>query len=249
MESEFSPDHEIENQKPVLICCGDSITRGQFSYDWVSHLKNLFKNKAKVINEGYNSYTVSNFIDKKIQGVLDQKPTDIIISLGTNDANAQWRFPNDPQYSEENFRNNLTKLINIIKANSKAKTALTTIPNIGENPDHSVYKIGLKYNEIIKEVAEKEQVELLPVFEMIQKEYQESDKKPKPKFDHTKKGEMLSMANNIFRRHILKQDYEKIAANAGYVKKIDELHQNKSAKVFAACASWFFKKNHPSLAL
>jgi lysophospholipase L1-like esterase len=241
---------ETIGQKPVVVFCGDSITRGEYSYDWVSHLKTIFGDRVDVHNEGYNSFTVDSYIKQKSENIINQysNASDIIISLGTNDANAQWRHPEDPNYSKEKFRENYLKLINNFKDKlPNAKIAITTIPNIGEDTTHPAYKLGLEYNEIIKEVAAETKVELLPVFEMIQNEYKEDTREIKPKFKHTIFGEVASMAKNIFEHKILKKDYADIAQSSGYKKKVDELHLNKSAKVFAACSVWFIKKNHPSL--
>jgi len=93
------------------------------------------------------------------------------------------------------------------------------------------------------EIPESEIIKLL-IDQYIPKE---ESKEIKPKFKHNLFGEVASMAKNIFENKILKKDFEDIAASSGYKKKVDELHLNKSAKVFAACASWFINKNHPSL--
>jgi lysophospholipase L1-like esterase len=244
---EFIKIPEIFGPKPIVVLCGDSITQGEYSYNWFQHVRDIFKGKVDVYNEGYNSYTVSEYINTKIQGVINLNPTDIIISLGTNDANAQWRHPNDPQWSVENFEKNYHELIGIIKEKlPNAKIAITTIPPIGEDFNHPVYVLGKLYNEVIKDIAKKENVELLPVFDMLQNEYKENTQKIKPKFKHTMFGEVISMTNNIIRTK-LGQDSKEISKSGGYKGKVDELHLNKSAKVFAACASWFIKKNHESL--
>jgi lysophospholipase L1-like esterase len=248
MSIEISPKSEIIPQKPVIVFCGDSITRGEYSYDWVPHIKTVFGDKINVSNEGYNSFTVKRYIKQKINNVLNKTPTDIIISLGTNDANAQWRHPEDPQWSVQNFEKNYHQLIRTIKEKSpNTKIAITTIPPIGEDFNHPIYSLVQFYNEVIKNIAQKEEIVLLPVFEMIQNEYKEDNRELKSKFSHTYVGEILSMANQIIKNKILKQDFQKISESAGYKKKIDELHLNKSAKVLAACASWFLKQNHPSL--
>jgi hypothetical protein len=42
------------NTKPVVVCCGDSITHGHIGYDWVSALRK--KDDSKIyINSGINS--------------------------------------------------------------------------------------------------------------------------------------------------------------------------------------------------
>lgn len=252
MFTETLSNPEIISHKPIVIFCGDSITRGQYSYDWISHVKTIFGNKVDVYNEGYNSFTVDNYMKLKAENIVNKYKNatdiDIIAGFGTNCSNAEGRHPEDPNYSKEKFKENYLKLINNFKDKlPNAKIAITTIPNIGEDTTHPAYKLGLEYNEIIKEVTVETKVELLPVFEMIQNEYKEDTRVIKPKFKHTIFGEVASMAKNIFEHKILKKDYADIAQSSGYKKKVDELHLNKSAKVFAACSVWFIKKNHPSL--
>ena len=41
----------INNDKPVVVCCGDSITHGHIGYDWVSSLRNSDDSKI-YINAG-----------------------------------------------------------------------------------------------------------------------------------------------------------------------------------------------------
>ena len=44
----------INNDKPVVVCCGDSITHGHIGYDWVSSLRNSDDSKI-YINAGINA--------------------------------------------------------------------------------------------------------------------------------------------------------------------------------------------------
>ena len=44
----------INNDKPVVVCCGDSITHGHIGYDWVSSLRNSDHSKI-YINAGINA--------------------------------------------------------------------------------------------------------------------------------------------------------------------------------------------------
>ena len=69
----------INNDKPVVVCCGDSITHGHIGYDWVSSLRR--KDGSKIyINAGINADLTWN---------LNQRINDIIKHNSVHDISLQ----------------------------------------------------------------------------------------------------------------------------------------------------------------
>ncbi len=72
------------NTKPVVVCCGDSITHGHIGYDWVSALRK--KDDSKIyINAGINADLTWN-LNERIDNIIKHNPDYITILIGTNDA-------------------------------------------------------------------------------------------------------------------------------------------------------------------
>ena len=74
----------INNDKPVVVCCGDSITHGHIGYDWVSSLRNSDDSKI-YINAGINADLTWN-LNKRLNDIIKHNPDYVTILIGTNDA-------------------------------------------------------------------------------------------------------------------------------------------------------------------
>ena len=74
----------INNDKPVVVCCGDSITHGHIGYDWVSSLRRRDGSKI-YINAGINADLTWN-LNQRINDIIKHNPDYITILIGTNDA-------------------------------------------------------------------------------------------------------------------------------------------------------------------
>ena len=74
----------VNNDKPVVVCCGDSITHGPIGYDWVSTLRKNDDSKV-YINAGINADLTWN-LNQRIEDIIKHDPEYITILIGTNDA-------------------------------------------------------------------------------------------------------------------------------------------------------------------
>ena len=74
----------VNNNKPVVVCCGDSITHGHIGYDWVSALRKQDNSKV-YINAGINADLTWN-LNQRIDDIIKHNPDYITILIGTNDA-------------------------------------------------------------------------------------------------------------------------------------------------------------------
>ena len=74
----------INNDKPVVVCCGDSITHGHIGYDWVSSLRRRDGSKI-YINAGINADLTWN-LNQRINDIIKHNPDYVTILIGTNDA-------------------------------------------------------------------------------------------------------------------------------------------------------------------
>ena len=169
----YFPDPNDERE--IVVCCGDSITHGRIGYDWVSRLARNNKNKV-FINAGINGDLSWN-LHKRLAEIIKCQPSMITILIGTNDAMGSQskklgndyikmkKLPQRPSidWYKKNYDMILTKLLN----KTNAKIYLITLPWIGENENSKILEIVKSHNKVIEGLAIKYKLEIIPFFENI----------------------------------------------------------------------------------
>ena len=129
------------DENAVVLAFGDSLTYGKGApqQSYPVHLQNLIK--REVINAGISGEPSTDGL-KRLPSLLEKhNPKLVIICHGGNDIMRK--------LSKEKLRNNLTKMIQLSKANG-AQVLLVGVPNFG--------LIGFSTEDIYEEIAEQEQV-------------------------------------------------------------------------------------------
>jgi len=162
-------------RRPLAVCAGDSITRGSYSADYVAMLASRLPD-WDFVNAGVNAELAYNLAER-IGDIVALDPDAVTILIGTNDVNATFgiraalgyraakRLPERP--GPLFFRENLLGVVRTLKRETRARIALFSIPPIGEESGHYAYLRTEDYAAIIREVAEAEGVEYLPLRERI----------------------------------------------------------------------------------
>jgi lysophospholipase L1-like esterase len=219
---------------------GDSITHATVSVSYVDILRDsLAERNISVVNAGINGETAWNVV-RRVDGIVACNPDYITILIGTNDANGafsevvykrQIKDHGLPQRPDAQwFRMNLESLCKTLKSRTKAKIALLSIPIIGEDPDHPVFKKAAEFSGIIKETAEKEGLTYLPLNEVMTELLMKSGHKPKLSYSP----DDYIMYKAIARNYFLGQSFDKVSEINGYYFLTDNLHLNgRAARVVA----------------
>jgi lysophospholipase L1-like esterase len=223
----------IDPQKRVLICAGDSLTHGNVSYNWVNDLSAQLPN-YQAFNAGINSdltYTLINRLDD----IVALKPHHVNLLTGTNDIVAQSRplkksdryikakkIPWGTQPTLLTYEENLTKIITRLKQETTASISLMSLPPIGEDRQHPIYKTVETYNIIVKNIADTEGVIYLPLHETMDEFLQKNNAQSHIPFEKTGAYISKSASMNIF----LKWDWDKITAHHQHLLTFDNLHFN-----------------------
>jgi lysophospholipase L1-like esterase len=162
-------------RRPLVVCAGDSITRGAVSADYVSMLASRLRD-WDFVNAGVNGELAFNLAER-IGDVVALDPDAVTVLIGTNDVNATFGFQAALGYMAAKrlperpgplfFRENLLGIVRTLKRETRASIALLSIPPIGEESGHYAYLRTEDYATIIKEVAKKEEVEYLPLRERL----------------------------------------------------------------------------------
>lgn len=134
----------------VVVCIGDSITHGTASCNYVDILtKRLGKLGFHFVNAGINSELSHNVL-QRVDEVVGCNPDFITLLIGTNDSNKsltdvatrkairQMRLPQHP--SAEWYRSNLFEICRALKAGTRAKIGLLSLPVITEDTNHPAFK-------------------------------------------------------------------------------------------------------------
>lgn len=215
-----------------IICLGDSITRGQFSYNWVKDLSIAFRDYS-FINEGMNGALAYNRL-KRVEGIQKHKPDVVFILLGTNDILSITSKTNTRRYmrnarlpevpTKDWFVKNLETIISAIQP-TNTKIALITIPLLGEEIGHFANKLVREYNQAIISLQEKYSCDLIDLHSSMVDYLEENPpKKPIP-FD-------LSL--NLIFKAILKRifffySWNRISRSFGLTLTTDTIHLNDTS--------------------
>ena len=177
----------INNDKPVVVCCGDSITHGHIGYDWVSSLRD--KDDSKIyINAGINADLTWN-LNQRLDDIIKHNPDYITILIGTNDAIGSQpvkliqdyyiQTKNLPQVpSIKWFEEQIEIFVKKVKENTSAKIAITTLPWLGEQKDASVINVIKNHNKIIKRIAVQYDLFILDLFSKFKEQIASNDSIP-----------------------------------------------------------------------
>jgi len=177
----------INNDKPVVVCCGDSITHGHIGYDWVSSLRD--KDNSKIyINAGINADLTWN-LNQRLDDIIKHNPDYITILIGTNDAIGSQpvkliqdyyiQTKNLPQVpSIKWFEEQIEIFVKEVKENTSAKIAITTLPWLGEQKDASIINVIKNHNKIIKRIAVQYDLFILDLFSKFKEQIASNDSIP-----------------------------------------------------------------------
>jgi len=174
------PRHYISNKeynKKLVVFAGNSITHGRVGYDWVRSLS--LNDTSKIyLNAGMNGDLAWN-VNQRIDEIIKCDPDLVFLLIGSNDAmgslskeagESYIKFKNLPllptlDWYEKNYDQILQKLLK----STSAKIILITIPWVGEHEDSKIISIIKEHNKVIKKLALKYELKVLPFFDEMEK--------------------------------------------------------------------------------
>lgn len=175
--------------KNNYIIIGDSIVYGIGGYHqngWVNMLKNELLNREGTKEStnyvhcvGFPGAT-SKDISEKIEFIVNTYHSNdmnntFLISIGVNDTQI---FKKENKVSEEEYKNNITKIINTLKKKDKCNVIFLGLTSIEEKnepffwkPDkYYNYNNIVNYNEILKEVCNSNNINYIPMIDVLNDE-------------------------------------------------------------------------------
>jgi acyl-CoA thioesterase I len=227
----------------VVVCTGDSITQGVHSGNWLRLLDDELAPRGHVcVNAGWSGYLSCTLL-REIDAVIDCRPDVVTVMIGTNDVMASmheaWRAsyarqepPAPPTI--ETYRTWLGEIVRRLVTETSAKVALIELPPIGEDLDGLHNEQVRAFNAVIREVAVRYAVEVLPLNARLS-ELIAAHSTADP-FD----GTMREIRSALLQRLLLRRRWDKISARAGRVVLTDNIHLNdRAAREVAALVRGF----------
>jgi lysophospholipase L1-like esterase len=227
----------LPNSEPVVVAClGASITEAKGSFPWIQELTRRPENaRYRLVNLGVGGDLAYNAL-QRLPRVVACHPDVVIVAVGWNDISTQvfanarrflgtWkRFPSEPTSGW--FRENLRKIVRRLKAQTRARIALVSLSEMGEAPDsiepvqRRLNDLFAEYAAIIHALAVEEQVGYVPFYECLHSEIVASPGRVFSKF------RFRSFYVDAFRKFVLRQSLDRIAASNGWQFHVDGLHLN-----------------------
>ncbi|MCL6590610.1 MAG: SGNH/GDSL hydrolase family protein [Firmicutes bacterium] len=221
--------------RQVVVCAGDSLTRGQLSFDFCGYLnRQADLQNFQFVNAGVNGDLSYNLL-QRLEPIVACKPKFIVILIGTNDLLDSY-YPKTAKYlkwakqipqssSLDWYSKNLELIIEILQQRTQAKIALLSLPILGEACSSAANQTILQYNKVIRDIAIRKKVRYLPLYELQLEYLQKNQISPGPKFTGNLQPVLLAGLKHL----VFKQSLDLISEQNGYLLLTDGVHLNSRA--------------------
>ncbi|MFI0468558.1 SGNH/GDSL hydrolase family protein [Saccharopolyspora sp. 5N102] len=212
--------------KQLVVAAGSSSTKATLSADWLASLRNRFGPQGyEFVNAGANGDTSADLLARLDSDVIACRPDAIVLLIGGNDAR--------DQVPPDEFRTNLTAVVDRLRAGTNARIALLSLPPQGEDLSSAANQALASYNDVIKQVANVRGATYLPLNERFAELLRERS----PNTGEFGFGGSLLVA---FERYALGRTWNEISAGNGLRLLTDHLHLNDdaAAEVTGLVAGW-----------
>ena len=176
----------------------------------------------------------------RLDVVIAEQPDFAIILVGSNDVNATltarmarayrlWkRLPEIPQSGW--YEANMVRIIRLLKERTSATIAVTSFPVLGEDLASLPNGRMKGYSALLMQVAIHEGVTYLPVHERQEQYLREVGHTEGRPHD----ANSMLMWTSLFRHYVLRQDFETIAEDNGFLLTTEGLHLNRRGAAIVA---------------
>ncbi len=222
-------------ERPVLVFLGDSLTHGRVSANFVD-LVAAHRPDLSVINAGINTELAYN-MHRRLPAVLACRPKFVVVLGGTNDVNATLNARKEQEYLREMdlpakpdaafFHRYMENILADLRR-AGVRTAVLSIPPIGEELESPANQRVLAYNLDLKDLAARHGAVYLPFSETMRAFLAD-----KPTVSLCRDGE-YHIVRAVLQRYVLGREWDEIGRGLGFFLTTDCLHLNDRAGAMAA---------------
>ncbi|MYQ78738.1 MULTISPECIES: SGNH/GDSL hydrolase family protein [unclassified Streptomyces] len=223
-----------------VACLGDSLTRAQFSVDYLDLLARLGPpGEVRPARFGVNGDFAYNLL-QRLDAVVANPPDVITVLIGTNDARASLagyrveqamkrkRLPARP--SAGWFQECLGAVVARLRAETDATIGLLSLPVLGQRLDGPAAQASQAYSSLISEVAADSRVAYLPLHERQIEELRRADPPPVS----YKEATPAATIGVLVQHAVLRRSLDAISRRRGLVLTTDHIHQNSRGAAVVA---------------
>ncbi|MEW1723892.1 GDSL-type esterase/lipase family protein [Streptomyces sp. NPDC093109] len=223
-----------------VACLGDSLTRAQFSVDYLDLLERRRPpGDVRLARFGVNGDFAHN-LSRRLDAVVADSPDVITVLIGTNDARANLvgypveramkrkLLPERP--SAGWFQQCLGAVVERLRTETDATIALLSLPVLGQQLDGAAARASQAYSRMIAEVATTNKATYLPLHERQTEELRQADPPPIPYRDPTP----AASVSVLVRHAVLRRSLDTISRRRGLVLTTDHIHQNSRGAALVA---------------
>lgn len=162
---------------PVVVCAGDSITRGVASANYLRGLRDVFAwESIAFVNAGVNGDLAWNVL-QRLDEIIDCQPDVVTLLVGGNDVNATLRAGNSrlyrwfkrlPQHPTiEWYAHCVNATLERLQRETDARLVVLEISFIGEDLSSEFNQRVAEYNKQLRLIADRRGVPCLPLYQRL----------------------------------------------------------------------------------
>ena len=220
----------VKGATTVVVCAGDSITRGQFGGNYVDRLSEaLTPDGYRFVNAGVNGDMAYNVV-QRLADVVAADPDVVTVLVGTNDVNARFSEKVERRYRRGGgipvspslawYRENVDIIVTRLKAETRARVVLVEIPMLGEDLSSRMNDLVREYNATLATLASAHRVPLLPLFDRLTALIPK-DHRPPPY-----EAKLIASVKALAQHRVLRRKWDDISRRNGLTLTFDHIHLN-----------------------
>ncbi len=222
----------------LVVCAGDSLTRGRSSANWVEILQpRLAPGGYEFVNAGIDGDLAWNVL-ARIGDVIHCEPDIVTLLVGSNDVVATssaflekmyrrlQRLPRAPTLDW--YTQCVDGILTRLQSQTSARIAVLDIPLIGEDLNSDMNHRVDSYNQALRRVAAAHAVECLPLHDRLTTLLPAAHNPP----PYTAR--VGPMVRASLSHHVLRRSWDQISTANGFAALTDHVHLNDRAAALAA---------------
>lgn len=196
---------------PVVVAAGASMTQGTLGRDWVGDLREKpGLGGSEFVNAGENGNTSADLRERVDSDIVACEPDMVALLVGANDVRNGVPL--------EEYRDNLTAIVDRVKDQTSARIALMSLPPLGEDLNAGINRKLRDYNAAIKKTATRTAVDYVPVNERFTDRLEAQGDRPAYDFGFT------TAYVAATKHYLLGYSWDEVASDNGLELLVDHIH-------------------------